>query len=355
MPLDSRLKGGSHASALPHNTSFGFQSVEGMVGRKELSIEEEIIEVQDGKLKGGKPKAGKEIGDATKPKKPRAPVKRKSKAEQDNGGEKEVKPRAKRKSRAKAAIVEGTVSNHFGQSIEGQGIEAEKAEDPAKEVKPKAKRKSRAKPVVSTHFDQNNATEDGAPETTEKTAVPATKKRKRKDADDTEEKPKPVKRASKGEAKVPKPRNKTGKASIHFTTGDISEGSKIETGTASIVTETQEPMDIAEKRRKSWTPVPDTAPAQLKMNGHDIYEVPSSSQPPTPVGAKPDFRSMIGSFGFDSGSVTRSASPEKVDVVGWNKRRRIEVCPCHVNSYLRILLTTSAHQGYFSRPHGIYH
>lgn len=349
LPLDSRLKGGSHASALLHNTSFGFQSVKGMVGRKELSIEEKIVEVQDGKL------MGKEIGDAPKPKKPRAPTKTKRKAEEEIGVEKEVKPKAKRKSRAKAATVEGTVSNHFGQSIEGQGIEAEKVEDLAKEVKPKAKRKTRAKSVVSTHFDQNNATEDGAPETIEKTAVPATKKRKRKDADDTEEKPKPVKRASKGEAKAPKLLNKTGKASTHFTSGDISEGSKIETRTASVVTEPHEPMDIAEKRRKSWTPVPDTAPAQLKMNEHDIYEVPSSPQPPTPVGAKPDFRSMIGSFGFDSRSVTRSASPEKVDVVGLNKRGRIEVCPCHVNSYLRILLTTSAHQRYYSRPQGIYH
>lgn len=338
LPLDSRLKGGSHAGALPTNASFGFQSVKGIIGRKELSIEEEMVEVQDGKLEGGKTKVIKETGDAMKPKKPRAPAKKKTKSkdEEDPGTEKEVKAKAKRKSRAKVVTVdtEGTVSNHFGQSTEGQAIGAEESHDLVKEVKPKAKRKSRAKPVVSTHFDQNNATgEHGATET-EKKAAPVTKKRKRKDVDDTVEKPKPVKRASKEDkAKAPKSRNKTGKASTHFATGDISEGSKMEVRTASVMTEPHDSMDIAEKRRKSWTPVPDTAPAQLKMNGHDIYEVPSSSQPPTPVGAKPDFRSMIGSFGFDSRSVTRSASPEKVDVVGLNKRRRIEVC--HVSNYLK--------------------
>ncbi|KAE9991581.1 hypothetical protein EG327_011349 [Venturia inaequalis] len=330
LPHGSRLKDGLHASALPTTASFGFQNVKSMVGSTELSIEEGIVDVRDGKSTGGKPTSVKEIGDAAKLKEPSAPAKTKtrtkSKPGEDPGTEKGVKTKAKRTSRAKVATIntEGTVSNHFEQGIERQRIGAEKPHDTAKEEKAKAKRKPRAKPVVSTHFDQNNAIETSIG----RTAVPITNKRKRKNIDDTEEKSKSIQHASQeGDAKAPKSRNKTGKASTHFTIEDVSGESRNKTSTkaVSIVPESHEPLDIAEKRKKSWTPVPDTVPAQLKLRGHDIYEVPSSSQPPTPVGAKPDFRSMIGSFGFDSRSDTRSTSPEKVDIVGWNKRRRIEL------------------------------
>ncbi|TID16171.1 Structure-specific endonuclease subunit SLX4 [Venturia nashicola] len=331
LPLDSRLKGGSPASALPTDATFGFQSVKGIVGRKELSIEEEIVAVQGGQSKGGKAQTVKETGAVPKSKKPRSPTKTKmttkTKAEEEPGIEKEVKTKARRKSRAKVNTVdtEGTVSNPFDQSVEGQRIGLGKSNRLAKEVKPKAKRKSRAKPVVSTHFDQNNATETCAPATIEKKAVLATKKRKRKDGDDTEEKSKSIQRASKeDEGNAPKPRNQTGKASTHFTNGKASEENKNQTNTneASLASNSHKHMDMIEKRRKSWTPVQDTAPAQLQLK--DIYEVPSTSQPPSPVEPKPDFHSMIGNFGFDSGLVTRSASPEKVDVVGLNKRRRVE-------------------------------
>lgn len=328
LPLDSRLKGRSHPSALPTDGSSDFQSVNAMVEQKKISIEEEMVGVQDGKLKGGKSTPVKKNGGAAKSKQSRAPAKTRLKtkrnaAELDQGIEKEVKTKAKRKSRAKVTMVniEGSVSNHFDQSIQGQSIGVEKLHDLAKEVKPKTKRKSRAKPVVSTHFDQNDATgEHGGPEN-EKTAALPTKKRKRKDVDDEEDISKSIKHA-------PKPRNKTGKASTHFTIGNIPELSKNETNSKAVSTiaETHEPMDMADKRRKSWTPVLDTVPTQPKLSGHDIYEVPSSSQPPTPDGAKLDFRSMIGSFGLDSKSVTRSASPEKDDFVGLNKRRRTEVC-----------------------------
>ncbi|QDS70538.1 hypothetical protein FKW77_010360 [Venturia effusa] len=327
LPPGSRSRCRNRDTALPQKASVGSQTVKDMAGRKELSIEEELVDMQDENLTGGKTRVGKQIQDATKPKQSRVLAKTKSKVDTDIGVEKEAKTKAKRKSRARAITVddEDTVSNHFGQSVGTENIEDMAA-------KPKAKRKSRAKPVVSTHFDRNNATAEISLETiektTEKTVAPATKKRKRKEVDAPQGNPKALKGAfSKSEAKASKTRNKTGKASTHFAGGDVSRDNKNETipKSALSIPEPHESMELAEKRRKSWTPVPDTAAVQLTVNEHDIYEVPSSSQPPSPVESTSAFRSMVGSFGFDSRSVTRSASPEKANIVGPNKRRRIEL------------------------------
>jgi hypothetical protein len=331
---DPRSKGRSTTSPLPHNANLRFQSVSTLVGRKELSIEKEVVEeVQTGpakaSTKSGRSKAIKEVGNGTKPKKARA----KSKTEKAEDTAKEAKPKAKRKIRAKAAALDegGTVSSHFSQNIE-----VKKADDPTKEAKPKAKRKSKAKSAAlveegthSHHFDQNvEAQEQDISETIKKAAAPATKKRKRKDADETEqEKPKAYKRAAKdGSANAPKPRKKTGTTSTHFGCEENPRDGKAQDNDKAVtpIPESFEPANLAEKRRKSWTPVKDTV--QAASAGRDVFEVPSSSQPPTPISSKTDFRSMLGSFGFNGTSQTPRALPEKAAAVGLNKRRRIEVC-----------------------------
>lgn len=342
-PHDARSKGGSQSSASLYNASLGFQNLKTMAESKELrnEAEVEVVEqVHEGGLEGGK-RNSREVGNSKKPKKVRVTADKKSKAERDTGVEKELKTKAKRKSRAKVVAVDprGTVSNHFGQKIKPETVEAPT-------IKPRAKRKPRTKPVTSIHFAHNDVPKDGLLETIEKEAVLATRKRKRKDADDSEKAPKPVSRTSEGEAKAPIPRERAGNASTHFTIDNGSKENQKEMNIEAVanILEPHESMDLEDKRRISWTPVSDTAPAQLKSNRHDIYEVPSSSQPPTHVGPNSNFRSMVGSFGFDSRPVTRSVSPEKVDVVGLNKRRRIEVCLFYVNTTVDTLLISSAYR-----------
>jgi hypothetical protein len=320
LPLDSRLTGGSKAIWPPKNDSFGFQSVEETVARNELGVEEAAVEEKQAmSVGGGKSKALKETEDQIKPKKARG--RPKTKVDEKGDPADKAKAKAKRKPRAKSVIV----SSHFAQSIETSEVT-----DLSKSAKPVAKRKSRAKTaVVSCHFDQKPGTEkQDALEAIEKTSVPAVKKRKRNNTDETKrEKLKAPERVPKdSNVKVQKPCKKTGPTSSHFGPNPIPEEAKSKGNEKALTTilQTFGMANVADKRRQSWTPAQDTAP--VKSNKRDVYEVPSSSQPASPITLKATFGSLVESFGFNGVTTTGKIPLGKVPIVGENKRRRVEVC-----------------------------